>query len=271
MKKDFFLVKASIIVLSIIFSVTAFSQNVAKTGEPKSNTGKAVIVGKDGAAYKIGTKPIEVFYESTGLTSDFTMARQKTNGLSMEGSTGISGVSAIPPANEKKITPALVAENRDKGNSSFFLTGEPVPGAEIYVELEQDKVQKKIPFSAPNPLQRKILLAAGTDNPGKIGISVKLSDSCFPWFIQNGKKMISSGIYVFGLETTINKVKNFNEFVVVIHEPVQSFLADMPGPFSQSLSNIEDNGKLVNPASSKELEIEAKVFLVNSFTNVKKQ
>lgn len=270
MKIIFLFAKAAFIVLFIIFSLAGISQNIQKPGESKPITGNNLNAGKAGVPFKIGTKPIEIYYESTGLMSDFPIALQKVNKLSVSGSTWMSGLlSSNPETKEKKANTIPVSESHGKDNPTFNLTGEPVPGAEIFVELESDKAQKKIPVHSTNPVLRKTPLAAGQANPGKVSISVKLKETCFPYYVQNGKRMISSGIYVFCLETVVNKVKNLNEFVVVIHEPVMSYPKDdMSGPFSQSLSNIEDNGKLVYP---KELEIEAKVFLVNSFTDFKRQ
>jgi len=257
----------SFFIIILILVWTMSEAQVNKT-LPKSNTGRGVIVGKEGVAYKFGNKKIEVIYESNGPASGNSI--QKTmKRLSVKGAVPVNGLGISPGVPKVPSLPADANINPGENNQLSYLYGEPVPGAEILIEQEPSDlpVQKRVPVRLTNTLQTLSVTSSPSSEPKKLNIFVKLNESCFPRILSGKNMLVSNGIYLFGIETTFNGVKYLNQFIVVIYESA-STLNCTSGPFSQSLSNIEDNGKLIDPAFQNNIEVGARILLINSFTNV---
>ncbi len=233
-------------------------------------TGRGVIVGGAGAAYRIGNRSTDIIYESD-VTPEAALYKKKNDkNLTVNGTTSMNGMVSIASSDPMRLVAPGGTGNAGyvSPDSSIRIEGEPVPGAEIYIELEPDDEPHHPSEGLTGVYRTMINVPASTDTrPRYFEMSVLLTETSFPRIEQQGRVFVGSGIYIFGVVTSINGKVSYNQFAVVVNEPTTE-ISIYSGPFSQSISNIEDNGRMINPQLPSRVDFETRLFLVNSFTSV---
>lgn len=256
--------KTKIILPFLLLVLNVYSQDL-----PEKKTKHSTNINLQ-VAYRIGSNNAEILYESD-VASEVLPKKDKTyHKLTVQGTSGLNGKVGVTSSETMRY---LAQDNSaftdfQQNETMLFLMGEPVPGAEVYIELEPDDEPLVNLGSGSGSFEDWVIIEQPSDTlPRVLEMTVMLTKESFPLIQGLGSSYVGSGIYIFGVETSFNSKRYFNEFAVVVNEPTAD-IAYFSGPFSQSLSNIEDNGRRINPNEQIRVNLGAKVYLVNSFTRV---
>lgn len=138
------------------------------------------------------------------------------------------------------------------GRSSSKIPGEPVPGAEIYVELENkskiagNHTDGKGIASSAITLKGDFWKGKSPSSEKNGNFFVKIPDKFFKEFSAKHNNEYQTGTFNFIMKITIGTKKIEKKFSLTIAS-VKDFgqpITRTSGPFSESLSNIEDGSAM---------------------------